>query len=91
MFFEYNPTKIGSTMNKIVLNFGLLVFFLSIIMFSQQSLSIIDVIIRSIAVFIVVTVMLSILALAFIKAINKTSVEKGKTYNDNLIGNNPNE
>lgn len=79
-------------MNKIVLYFGLLVFCISIIIFSQQELQIIDVLIRSLAVFIVVTIMLSILAIAFLKAINKASMEKEKHFNENnLIGNNPNE
>ena len=79
-------------MNKIVLYFGLLVFCISIIIFSQQDLQILDVLLRSLAVFIVVTIMLSILAIAFLKAINKASMEKDKHYNENnLIGNNPNE
>ena len=79
-------------MNKIVLYFGLLVFFISIIIFSQQDLQIVDVLLRSVSVFIVVTIMLSILAIAFLKAINKASMEKEKHFNENnLIGNNPNE
>ncbi len=60
-------------MNKIVLQFGLLVFFISIIFFSQKGFEILDVIVRSLTIFTVVTIMLSILALAFIKAINRTS------------------
>ena len=75
-------------MNKIVLNFGLLVFFISIIVYSQQGLQIEDVLLRSFIIFILVTVMLSILAIAFLKAINRASLEKGKNLNDNLIGNN---
>lgn len=79
-------------MNKIVLYFGLLVFCISIIIFSQQDLQIVDVLLRSLVVFIVVTIMLSILAIAFLKAINKASVNKEKHFNENnLIGNNPNE
>ena len=84
--------KKGQQMNKIVLYFGLLVFFISIIIFSQQDLQIVDVLLRSVSVFIVVTIMLSILAIAFLKAINKASMEKEKHFNENnLIGNNPNE
>ena len=79
-------------MNKIVLYFGLLIFCLSIIIFSQQGLPIVDVLIRSLTVFVVITIMLSVLAIAFLKAINKASMEKEKHYNENnLIGNNPNE
>ncbi|KAB2844061.1 MAG: hypothetical protein F9K45_05315 [Melioribacteraceae bacterium] len=79
-------------MNKIVLYFGLLVFFLSIIIFSQQDLQIHEVLLRATAIFMVITIMLSILAIAFLKAINKTSMEKDKHFNENnLIGNNSNE
>jgi len=78
--------------NKIVLYFGLLVFFLSIIIFSQQDLQIHEVLLRATAIFMVITIMLSILAIAFLKAINKTSMEKDKHFNENnLIGNNSNE
>lgn len=73
------------------MNFGLLVFFVSIIFFSQKGLMIQDVIIRAFVIFFVVTLMFSFLALAFVKAINKTSFEKGKQINENLIGNNENE
>ena len=92
MLFVFLNEKKGQIMNKIVLYFGLLVFFISIIIFSQQGLQIVDVIIRSIAVFMVVTIMLSILAIAFLKAINKASMDKERHINENnLIGNNTNE
>ncbi|MGD8777624.1 MAG: hypothetical protein PVH88_01535 [Ignavibacteria bacterium] len=74
-------------MNKIVLNFGLLVFFLSIVVYSQQGLMIEDILIKAFVIFVVVTIMLSILAIAFLKAINRASLEKGKQLNENLIGN----
>lgn len=60
-------------MNKIIFQFGLLVFFISVIFFSQKGFEILDVIVRSLTVFTAVTIMLSILALTFIKAINRTS------------------
>ena len=79
-------------MNKIVSNFGLLVFFISIIFFTQRGLELEDILLRSFIIFIVVTLMLGILVLAFIKAINKASVQKAKSYNaDNLIGSQNNE
>lgn len=65
-------------MNKIVLNIGLLSFFLAIIYFSQRGMSMEDVIVRSFAVFIVLTILLGILALIFLKAINKTSQKKSE-------------
>ncbi|PID62461.1 MAG: hypothetical protein CR986_01455 [Ignavibacteriae bacterium] len=65
-------------MNKIVLNIGLLIFFVSIIIFSQQGMQIEDILIRSFIVFFVATLMLTVLALSLIKAINKTATEKNK-------------
>jgi ABC-type amino acid transport system permease subunit len=63
-------------MNKLVLNIGLLSFFLAIIYFSQRGLAIEDIVIRSFAVFVIITILLGILALLFLKAINKTSQKK---------------
>ncbi len=67
-------------MNKIILNVGLLIFFLSLIIFSQQGMLVEDVLIKSFIIFFVATLMLTVLALSFIKAINKTSIEKQKKY-----------
>lgn len=79
-------------MNKIVINIGLLVFFISIIIFSQHGIELEDILLRSFVIFIVVTLLLGILVLAFIKAINKASIAKAKSYNEeNLIGTNNNE
>jgi len=67
-------------MNKIILNVGLLIFFLSIIIFSQQGMLVEDILLKSFIIFFVATLMLTVLALSFIRAINKTSVEKQKNY-----------
>lgn len=67
-------------MNKIILNVGLLIFFISIIIFSQQGMLVEDVLLKSFIIFIVATLMLTVLALSFIRAINKTSIEKQKNY-----------
>ena len=67
-------------MNKIILNVGLLIFFLSIIIFSQQGMLVEDVLLKSFIIFFVATLMLTVLALSFIRAINKTSIEKQKNY-----------
>lgn len=74
-------------MNKIVLEFGLLVFSLSLIFFSQLGLGIGQTILRAFVIFAVVTTMAGILALTFIRAINKASEEKGRRQADNLLGN----
>lgn len=79
-------------MHKIVLQFGLLVFFLSIIFFSQQELGVLIILARSFVVFAVVTIMISLMILAFIKAVNKTSNDREeKLIENNLLGNNKHE
>ena len=67
-------------MNKIILNIGLLIFFFSIIIFSQQGMLVEDILLKSFIIFFVATLMLTVLALSFIRAINKTSIEKQKNY-----------
>ena len=67
-------------MKKIIFNVGLLAFFISIIIFSQQGMLVQDILLRSFIVFFVVTLMLTILALTFIKAVNKISIEKQRNY-----------
>lgn len=78
-------------MNKIILQFGLLSFFVSIIIFSQQGIPLQDVIIRAFVVFVILTIMISILVIVFIKFINKTSYEKQKELSENLAGSTENE
>jgi len=78
-------------MNKIVVSFGLLMFFISIIIYSQQGLDIIDIFKRSFAIFMVVTVMFGILAILFIKAINQASLRKTKQLEQKQYGNEKNE
>ena len=56
------------------MQFGLLVFFLSIVFFIQREIQIIEVLIRSAIVSVVLTIMITLLALAFIKAINKVAI-----------------
>jgi FtsH-binding integral membrane protein len=73
-------------MNKIVMSLGLLVFFISLIIYSQQGLDIVEVLKRSFAVFFVVTFMFTILAILFIKAINQTSLKKAQKMKDKISG-----
>lgn len=72
-------------MNKILLQIGLLFFFLSLIFFSQLGLPIIDVLLRSFIIFIALTVMISLLTILFIRSVNKASQEKADLEN-NLSG-----
>lgn len=67
-------------MNKIILNVGLLIFCISIIIFSQQGMLVEDILLKSFIIFFVATLMLTVIALTFIRAINKISAEKQKNY-----------
>jgi len=78
--------KSRKQMNKIVMNVGMLFFFLSIIFFSQMNLSLTDILVRSFAIFIFLTSMLGIIALVFIRSINKKSFDKGNEFSENLSG-----
>ncbi len=65
-------------MNKIILQFGLLVFCISVIFFSQRGLALQDILLKSFMVFILLTTLLSVLAIIFMKSINKVAVQKHK-------------
>lgn len=78
-------------MNKIILQFGLLVFLFSIIYFVQKGASLDKIILNSLAIFIFLTVMLSILTIGLIKAINKNSFDKINSYTEDLTGRNKHE
>lgn len=71
-------------MNKIVFNIGLLIFFVSVIYFSQRSLPIEDIIIRSMVVFVAATIMISFMTILFIRAINKTAISRRKNISENI-------
>lgn len=78
-------------MNKIVLQFGLLVFFFSVIFFTQRGLVIEKVLLNSFAIFILVTTMFSLIVIGLIKAINNNSLSKLGDLSDNLAGNKDHE
>ncbi len=79
-------------MSKIILHFGLLVFFLSLLFFSQQNIPIQDVLIKSFAIFIVITLMSGILVIVFFRSINKMLYKKAMNKEDSfIIGNQQNE
>ncbi len=73
-------------MNKIVLNFGLLVFCFSLIFFSQRQMPLMDVIIKSIVVFVVFMIFLSLLTLIMLKLLSKTSEIKLAKTKETLEG-----
>lgn len=71
-------------MNKIVLNIGLLIFFISIIFFSQRGIGLQDTLIRSLVIFVVSTIMLGLLVLIFVKSINKASISKQSSFSEQI-------
>lgn len=73
-------------MNKIIINVGLLLFFLAIIFFSQRQLPVVEVLVRSFAIFIFSTGMLAIIGIIFIRSINKKSISKHNKISENISG-----
>jgi hypothetical protein len=78
-------------MNKIILQTGLLVFFFSVIYFTQRGMALEKILLNSFAIFIILTSMLSIIVIGIIKAINKNSLNKLSDYSENLAGKSKNE
>ena len=74
-------------MKKIILQIGLLFFFLSAIFFSQRGFSIPDVLLKSFVVFIMVAVMLSFLAIVLLKSVKRETEKEKEDVSDNLLGN----
>lgn len=58
-------------MNKILIQFGLLIFCFSLIFFSQREMPLQDVVMKSFIVFISFTIVLSVVVLFVFKMINK--------------------
>ncbi len=69
-------------MHKIILYFGLLVFCISLIFYSQKNIPIEQMVMRSLMIFAVVSIAASILALIFIRAINHALVSRKEGSHD---------
>jgi hypothetical protein len=70
-------------MNKVLIQFGLLIFCFSLIFFSQRGMPLQDVLMKSFIVFISLTIVLSVVTLFVFKMINKnetlTAVDSKKS------------
>ncbi len=77
-------------MHKIVLNIGLLAFFISLIIFSQQNIPLMDVFFRAFAIFVIVTFMTGVLVIVFLKAVAKAMYEKAIQKQESMIMGNEN-
>ena len=67
-------------MNKIIIQIGLLTFCMSVIFFSRNSIPIYDILLKSFAVFIIITIMGHIIAILFIQSVKKLSEDKEEEY-----------
>ncbi len=74
-------------MNKLVLNIGLLVFCFSIIFFSQRQLPVTEILLKSLVIFIITTVVLSIGAYILVKSVESND-DKKQNENTTILGNN---
>lgn len=75
-------------MNKIILNIGLLIFFVSMIFFSRDDNSLLLILLKSSITSIITTILLSIIALIVIRTINKTALDKNQSSLDEFANNN---
>lgn len=71
-------------MNKIILHTGFLFFFISVIFFSQKGMAVEDILLRSLVVFVVFTIMLSVMAIMLVKSVNKAAINKRKSLSENI-------
>ncbi len=67
-------------MNKIIIQIGLLTFCMSVIFFSRNPIPIYDILLKSFAVFIIITIMGHIIAILFIQSVKKLSEDKEEEY-----------
>lgn len=63
-------------MQKVILQIGLLFFFLAVIFFAKMGLPLQEILLRSIILFLALTILLSVVTLIVVKLLQKTS------YND---------
>jgi multisubunit Na+/H+ antiporter MnhG subunit len=63
-------------MNKIIIQIGLLIFFISLVVFGKIGLPIQDVLMRALLAAITISIMISIVAILLVKALNNVSVKK---------------
>jgi hypothetical protein len=70
-------------MHKIIVQIGLLVFFLGVLFFTRMGLSIQDILIRSVVASLALTILLSVIAIMFLKSANKMSSGINNEFSEN--------
>ena len=73
-------------MNKILLNFGLLIFCFAIIFFVQREMPLYEVLLNSVLVFVILMLVLGIMALSLLKVLRKTASMKSNESDELLAG-----
>ncbi len=73
-------------MHKIIINIGLLVFFLAIIFFTRMGLPLQDILLRSIILFLVLTILMSFIASLFLKSVRSLSTDLTNENSENQDG-----
>jgi hypothetical protein len=71
--------KLGKNIHRIIIHFGVLVFCISIIYFGQKDLEMPQVVLRSMLVFVIITITLSVLALVFVKTFKRFGMSGRKS------------
>ncbi len=74
-------------MNKLVLNIGLMIFCFSIIFFSQRQLPVTEVLLKSLVIFVITTIVLSVGAYILVKSFESND-DNNQNSNTTILGNN---
>jgi len=74
-------------MNKLVLNIGLMIFCFSIIFFSQRQLPVTEVLLKSLIIFVITTIVLSVGAYILVKSFESND-DNNQNSNTKILGNN---
>jgi len=60
-------------MHKIILQIGLLVFFLGVLFFTRMGLPLQDILIRSVVLSLAITILISVIVIMFLRSVKKIS------------------
>jgi uncharacterized membrane protein YhhN len=70
-------------MNKVILQIGLLVFFLGVLFFTRMGLPLQDILFRSVILFLALTIIMSVIAIMFLKSLKKISPGMTNEFSEN--------
>jgi uncharacterized membrane protein len=73
----------AASMLKAIIQIGLLIFFLAVFFYTRMGMPVQDIFLRSIVLFLVATILITIAALIFFKSVNKISTGTEEEISDN--------